>query len=65
MRQEITELVDKTMLSRKRKDELIESLLILFSVSKRHLIQNILDDLNSCHPEYAHEKVEAYLDDGC
>jgi hypothetical protein len=48
-----------------RKAELKEELLGLFSVSKRHLVQNILDDVNSCHPEYAHEKVEAYLDDGC
>ena len=32
MRQEITELVNKTMLSRKRKDELIEDLLILYNL---------------------------------
>jgi hypothetical protein len=34
-------------------------------VSKRHLIKEILDDVNSCHGEYASEKVQAYLDDGC
>lgn len=40
-------------------------LLHLFSVSKRHLVENILDDVKQSHPEYAIEKIENYLDDGC
>jgi|GEM_PF-5902704 hypothetical protein len=47
------------------KNEAIDKLLILYIVSKRHLIKEILDDVNSCHGEYASEKVQAYLDDGC
>jgi hypothetical protein len=47
------------------KNEAIDKLLILYIVSKRHLIEEILDDVNSCHGEYASEKVQAYLDDGC
>ena len=47
------------------KNEAIDKLLILYSVSKRHLIEEILHDVNSCHGEYANEKVQAYLDDGC
>ncbi len=37
MRQEITELVNKTMLSRKRKDELIEDLLILYNLKINYM----------------------------
>ena len=47
------------------KNEAIDNLLILYSVSKPHLIEENLDDVNSCHGEYASEKVQAYLDDGC
>ena len=47
------------------KNEAIDKLLILYSVSERHLIEEILDDVNSCDGEYASEKVQAYLDDGC
>ena len=42
-----------------------EQLLLLFSVSKRHLIESILDDVKQSHSEYAIEKIESYLDDGC
>ena len=42
-----------------------EQLLLLFSVSKRHLIENILDDVKQSHSEYAVEKIESYLDDDC
>ena len=42
-----------------------EQLLLLFSVSKRHLIESILDDVKQSHSEYAVEKIESYLDDGC
>jgi hypothetical protein len=47
------------------KNEAIDKLLILYSVSKRHLIEEILHDVNSCDGEYASEKVQSYLDDGC
>jgi len=47
------------------KNEAIDKLLILYSVSKRHLIEEILHDVNSCDGEYASEKVQDYLDDGC
>ena len=42
-----------------------EQLLLLFSVSKLHLIESILDDVKQSHSEYAIEKIESYLDDGC
>lgn len=42
-----------------------KQLLLLFSVSKRHLVENILDDVRQSHSEYAIEKIESYLDDGC
>ena len=42
-----------------------EQLLLLFSVSKRHLIESIIDDVKQSHSEYAIEKIESYLDDGC
>ena len=47
------------------KNEAIDKLLIFYSVSKRHLIEEILHDVNSCDGEYASEKVQVYLDDGC
>lgn len=65
MRKDIEDLVNKTMLSRKRKDELIESLLILYNVSKRHLLESLLEDMKGKHSEYHSEIVEDYLDDGC
>jgi hypothetical protein len=47
------------------KNEAIDKILIFYSVSKRHLIEEILHDVNSCDGEYASEKVQSYLDDGC
>ena len=65
MRQEIEELVNKTMLSKKRKDELIESLLILYNVrlslpterdicKRAKIIKTELDDDNQdfCQASY-------------
>ena len=37
-----------------------EQLLLLFSVS-----ESIIDDVKQSHSEYAIEKIESYLDDGC
>ena len=42
-----------------------EQLLILFSVSKRHLLESILEDMDGKHSEYHCEVVKNYLDDGC
>ena len=65
MRKDIENLVNKTMLSRKRKEELIESLLILYNASERHLIEDILESMKGVHSEYHKECVEDYLYDGC
>ena len=37
----------------------------LFAVSKRNLLESILEDMENKHPEYHREVVEDYLDDGC
>lgn len=42
-----------------------EQLLLLFSVSKRHLLESIIEDMDGKHSEYHREVVENYLDDGC
>jgi len=65
MKDKIKEICNKLNREQLSVHAATEDLLNLFSASKRHLVQSILDDVNSCHPEYAHEKVEAYLDDGC
>jgi len=63
------EEIIKIMLGWVERNEPIETtadkLLLLFSISKRHLIENILDDVKQSHSEYAVEKIESYLDDGC
>ena len=46
-------------------NEAMQEILLLFGVSKRHLIESILDDVKQSHSEYAVEKIESYLDDGC
>jgi len=43
---QIEELVNSTLLSRKQKDELIESLLILFNVNNR-LNEDTLEEINA------------------
>ena len=45
--------------------ELEWELLNLYAVSKRHLLESILEDMDSKYPEYHREIVESYLDDGC
>ena len=42
-----------------------DQVLRLFGVSKRHLIESILDDVKQSHSEYAVEKIERYLDHSC
>lgn len=46
-------------------DSTVDKLLNLFAVSKRHLLESILEDMDGRHPEYHYEVVESYLDDGC
>ena len=63
MRQEITEIVNKTMLSRKRKDELIESLLILYNVRQRSELLLFADYSESDKTSQATDEcVDNYLD---
>lgn len=45
--------------------ELELELLNLYTVSKRHLIESIITDMDDKHPEYHREVVKNYLDDGC
>ena len=45
--------------------ELECELLNLYDISKRHLLENIIDDVKQSHSEYVIEKIESYLDDGC
>jgi hypothetical protein len=42
-----------------------DQVLLLFSVSKRYLLESILEDCKSSFSEYHYEIVESYLDDGC
>lgn len=37
----------------------------IHDVSKRHLLESILEDMDGKHPEYHREVVESYLDDDC
>ncbi len=46
-------------------DFTVDKLLDLFAISKRHLLESILEDMDGKHPEYHREVVESYLDDGC
>jgi len=58
-------LIDVYQINGRYEDEAAERISRLFSVSKRHLIESILDDVRQSHSEYAVEKIESYLDDGC
>ena len=62
------EKIDQILLANFKEGDWQEArkqLLLLFSVSKRHLIENIIDDVKQSHSEYAIEKIESYLDDVC
>ena len=63
MKQEIENLVNNTMLSRKRKDELIESLLILYNVRQRSELLLFADYSESDKTsQTTDECVDNYLD---
>lgn len=45
-------------------DEKVKQIESAIVVSKRHLLESILEDMDDKHPEYHREVVENYLDDG-
>jgi len=65
MRDKIQEVVVQAVAGTKDLTEAIDQLLVLYNVSKRHLIEEMLEDMKGVHPEYHKECVENYLDDGC
>ena len=65
MRDKIEEICNKLNREQLSVFGATNELLDLFSVSERHLIESILDDVKQSHSEYAVEKIESYLDDGC
>jgi hypothetical protein len=38
---------------------------VISVVSKRHLLESILEDMDGIHPEYHYEVVKSHLDDSC
>ena len=65
MKEKIKQLVQQYDKGGFTYSELEWELLNLYAVSKRHLLESIIDDIKQSHSEYAIEKVESYLDDGC
>jgi hypothetical protein len=65
MKEEILDIAKKLYHNHLTPETATNLLLDLFSVSKRHLLENIIDDVKQSHSEYAVEKIESYLDDGC
>jgi hypothetical protein len=65
MKEEILDISKKLYHNHLTPETATNLLLSLFSVSKRHLLENIIDDVKQSHSEYAVEKIESYLDDGC
>jgi len=67
MRKEIEKLVNNTMLSRKRKDELTESLLFLYNEQQSELLNDFLVKLrgllNFTHSQPLPKYVDFYLKD--
>ena len=65
MKEKIKQLVQQYDKGGFTYSELEWELLNLYAVSKRHLLESIIDDVKQSHSEYAIEKMESYLDDGC
>lgn len=65
MKEKIKQLVQQYDKGGFTYSELEWELLNLYAVSKRHLLESILDDVKQSHSEYAIEIIESYLDDGC
>ena len=64
MKEKIKQLVQQYDKGGFTYSELEWELLNLYAVSKRHLLESIIDDVKQSHSEYAIEKMESYLDDG-
>lgn len=65
MKKQINDLLLKMQTGENCIGDTANQLLDLFAVSKRHLLESILEDIDGKHPEYHREVVENYLDDGC
>ena len=65
MKEKLDELISKYDEGNMSLITLKSELLRLFGVSKRHLLESILEDMDGKHSEYHREVVEGYLDDGC
>jgi len=65
MKEKIKQLVQQYDKGGFTYSELEWELLNLYAVSKRHLLESIIDDIKQSHSEYTIEKMESYLDDGC
>ena len=65
MKEKIAQLVQQYDKGGFTYSELEWELLNLYAVNKRHLLESIIDDVKQSHSEYAVEKIESYLDDGC
>ena len=65
MKEKIKQLVQQYDKGGFTYSELELELLNLYAVSKRNLLESIIDDVKQSHSEYAIEKIESYLDDGC
>lgn len=65
MKAEILEIITQHKFDHISSEQVVSELLDLFAVSKRHLLESILEDMDGKYPEYHREIVENYLDDGC
>jgi hypothetical protein len=65
MKEKINEICNKLNRDQLSVQGATEELLNLFSVSKRHLFESILEDMDNKHPEYHREVLEDYIDGGC
>ena len=63
MKEKIKQLVQQYDKGGFTYSELEWELLNLYAVSKRHLLESIIDDVKQSHSEYAIEKMESYLDE--
>lgn len=63
MEVKIYQVLRKHRLPLKKREELMVDLLDLYSASKRHLVESILEEMEGKHPEYYKEVVEDFLDD--
>jgi hypothetical protein len=65
MKEKINEICNKLNREQLSVQGATEELLNLFSVSKRHLLESILEDCKHKYCEHHSEIVESYVDDGC